>query len=295
MSVRDVLHQARAKVFNPYAAYVRMLQSIPRLPKEYAHVATPCQPSENSLDIVTVAFNVPEIIAKQIEMVQKYVTDTNYTHIIADNSTDLKARIKIEEICKTGGVKYVPVPAIIDKLISSRLFNFGLSHGAALNWTLSNVIAQRQPTYLALLDHDLFPISRYGIVAQLGDHDFYGVSRIREKGWYLWPGFSVFKYAVLRQNHACFLPCSYHGEYLDAGGSNYERIYSHYDLLSQRFAQVETTRVQVTPGLTSPNDIYHADCAQRIDKAWIHLINGSNYAHLEGKEKMVMMGLKKFQ
>ena len=71
------------------------------------------------------------------------------------------------------------------------------------------------------------------------------------------------------------------------------KLYQHYQREEQRFAEVQTVRIQKTKGLLSANDIYHADCIQRIDNAWIHIINGSNYAKLKGKEKMVKRVLEK--
>ncbi len=295
MSILTLAHRLRHHLFNPYASYVRLLQRIGSLPQEIEGYAVPCTQSTAQIDILTVAFNVPELIEKQIEMVRKYVTDEHCTHIVADNSTSPEARQRIREICRQGGVVYLPIPPIIDKLISSRLFNYGLSHGAALNWTVSRLIARRRPEFLVLLDHDLFPIAPYSFRQAVEGRDFYGVARLKQRGWYVWPGFCVFRYAALAVSRPCFLPCVYQGEYLDAGGSNCERFFSRYDMMEQRFAKVETARVQKTAGLRNNNEVYHADCIQRIDEAWIHLINGSNYAHLKGKEMMVRKGLEKFR
>ncbi len=161
MSMLSLAHRVRHYLFNPYANYVRCLQHIGSLPEEIEDYAVPCDGSTAHIDILTVAFNVPELIGKQIEMVRKYVKDEHYTYIVADNSTSQEKRKKIREICQSNGVIYLPIPPIIDKLISSKLFNYGLSHGAALNWAVSRLIARRRPEFLVLLDHDLFPIEPY--------------------------------------------------------------------------------------------------------------------------------------
>ena len=49
------------------------------------------------------------------------------------------------------------------------------------------------------------------------------------------------------------------------------------------FLHTKTYRIKKTQELKSYNDIYHGDCIQIIDNAWLHIINGSNYAHINGK------------
>lgn len=41
------------------------------------------------------------------------------------------------------------------------------------------------------------------------------------------------------------------------------------------------------PELSTDNDIHPGDCVQPIDHTWLHLINGSNYAKIPGKEQLV--------
>jgi hypothetical protein len=127
---------------------------------------------------------------------------------------------------------------------------------------------------------------------KLGNDDFYGVARVRGKGWYLWPGYSIFKTEPLMKVGADFLPLYVEGCYLDTGGANYPRLYSKYDKDQVRFVPVRTFRIQKTEGLRASNDIYHLDCVQRVDNAWVHIINGSNCSRIKGKEEMVRNFLK---
>lgn len=234
--------------------------------------------------IITIAYNEENLIRKQIELVRRFVKDADYHHVIVDNSTKRKKRKQIRILCQENGIEYVPVPRYINRLISTRLFWFGISHGAALNWMFYKFLIYRKPERFALLDHDLFPIKDCNLTEALGDKDFYGVKRDRGTGWYLWPGYSIFKFDVLSSKKVNFLPMMVKGSFLDSGGANYQAIYKNYDINDVVFAVDKTYRIKNTQDLI---DVYHGDCIQIIDTSWLHIINGSNYARVKGKEKSV--------
>lgn len=268
-------------VFNRHSKYVWMLSHIGSKPKAYL-------PSDQKeLYVITVAYNHVRLIEKQIELVKQHVTDKAYLHVIVDNSPNKKARQQIKEICKREQVGYVPVPVFIDKLICHRIFGNGISHGAALNWMFYHFLEQHKPVRFALIDHDVFPMEDYSFVDKLSERDFYGVARVMKDGWYVWPGWCIFKYDALSNCKTNFLPYYLKESYLDSGGGNYPRFYGRYDLKDIEFAPVETKRIRHSKGLTAYNDIYHGDCVQLIDSKWLHFINGSNCAKIPGKEKLV--------
>lgn len=239
------------------------------------------------LFIITVAYNHVRLIEKQIELVRRHVADKYYQHVIVDNSPNKKVRKQIEEVCFKERVVYVSVPCIIDKLICHKIFGNGVSHGAALNWMFYFFLKQQKPVRFALIDHDVFPMEDYSFIDKLGERDLYGVERIREHGWYLWPGWCIIKYDAISDCCPNFLPYYLNDCYLDSGGGNYPRFYGRYDLKDIEFPPVVTRRIRHTKGLTDYNDIYHGDCVQLIDGKWLHFINGSNCAKIPGKEKLV--------
>lgn len=243
--------------------------------------------SQNDLFIITVAYNHVRLIEKQIELVKRYVTDKNYRHIIVDNSPKRSVRQDIKEVCKKEGVDYVEVPIYLEKMISHRIWGNGISHGIALNWMYYHVIRPNKPKCFALLDHDVFPLKEYSLTNSLGEREFFGVERNFGVGWYLWPGWCVFRFDAIDQFQPNFLPVYINDVYLDTGGGNFRRIFNHFQLDGIGFPQVITKRVKKTEGLHTHYDIYHSDCLQYIDNAWLHIINGSNYAHTPGKEAFV--------
>ena len=268
-------------VFNQHRKYVWFLSRIGR------KVNTDLPAGGSDLYVITVAYNHVRLIEKQIELVKRHLKDKNYLHVVVDNSPNKKARQRIKEVCEREQVGYVPVPMFIDKLICHRLFGNGISHGAALNWMFYYFLKQRKPVRFALIDHDVFPLEDYSFIDKLGERDFYGVERIQESGWYLWPGWCIFRFDAFSDCNPNFLPYYLKESYLDAGGGNYPRFYGRYDWKTVGFAPVVTKRIRRSKGLTAYNDIYHGDCIQLIDHKWLHIINGSNCAKIPGKEKLV--------
>ena len=247
----------------------------------------PLSMTGGNLFIITIAYNHVKLIEKQIELVKRFGRDDDYRHVIVDNSPKRRVRKQIKQICAREGVDYVCVPRYIDKLISHKLFGNGLSHGAAINWMFYHVLKYNQPESFALLDHDVLPLKDFSLRELLHSRDFYGVERNKGIGWYLWPGWSIFRYNIVEKCKPNFLPEFVDGTYLDSGGGNYERLYSKYSLDTISFPKVVTKRVRKTEGLSRNDEIYHGDCLQYIGHTWLHIINGSNCAHIPGKEKYV--------
>lgn len=287
----NTLRYIQRKVFNPYCKYVDFLS---RLGNNIPLHESELKVSRTEMYVVTIAYNDERLIRKQIEAVKTFITDEHYKHIIVDNSPTPQKRKLIREVCQEYSIDYIPVPLYIHRLISTRLFWCGISHGAALNWMFYKFLIYRGPVHFALLDHDIFPTKPYSLTEALGDKPFYGVKRDRGDGWYLWPGFSIFNFEILARIRPNFLPLMTKKSFLDAGGSIYPQLYKQYEIANVTFADDKTFRIKNTAGL---KDVYHGDCIQMIDNAWLHLINGSNYAHVKGKEETITQFLagKPFQ
>lgn len=237
--------------------------------------------------IVTVAFNEEELIRKQAQLIREHVTDSDYQHIVIDNSSDKTKRERIMKVCMEEYLEYVATPAYLHKLTLPSIFWDGMSHGAALNWAFYHVINPIKPECFTIVDHDLLPFSDINLTERIGRRNYIGVEQTRENGWYLWPGFSIFNYEYIAKQEPNFLPVYVKSCYFDAGGGNYLRFYKRQDPTSMEFIPVKTYRIKRTNELKSYNDIYHGDCIQIIDNSWLHAINGSNYAHIKGKGQTV--------
>ena len=276
-----MIRALKHRIFNLHRKYVWLLSRIGRK----VNINIPAEGSE--LYVITVAYNHVRLIENQIELVKRHVRDNNYLHVVVDNSPDKSTRKQIKNVCEREQVEYVPVPLYIDRLIYNRIFGYGLSHGAALNWMFYHFLMPRQPLFFVLLDHDIFPMEDYSFIDKLGERDLYGVERVMKDGWYLWPGWCVFRYDAISDCQPNFLPYYLKESYLDSGGGNFPWFYGRYDLKTIEFPPVVTRRIRHSKGLTVNDAIYHGDCVQLIDHAWLHFINGSNYAKIPGKEKLV--------
>lgn len=237
--------------------------------------------------LVTIAFNHEELIKKQIEMVKHHIKNAPYHHIIVDNSSDNSKRKAIKAVCDSMEVEYFATPRYFTWLTWNALFSPSYSHGAALNWAYYHIIQSSKPKHFVLLDHDIIPIKPFDFIDALGPQDFYGLDRLRECGWYLWPGWCIFRFDAIADKKVDFSPVYIKHAYLDAGGRNFLSIFCNYYRTDLRFANPETKRIRFNTPLQTQDDVYHGDCIQIIDNSWMHIINGSNYARIPGKENLV--------
>lgn len=265
-----------------YARY-RFLPSGP-----FRRKGLPSLPSRPDLLLVTVAFNRADMIDRQLEMVRQQVKEENCCHLVVDNSPDPHKRKAIREVCRRHGAAYAAVPHGVFPFLARRFTLCSMSHAFALNWAYYRIVRRVRPKFFALLDHDIFPISPCRM-ADLPDFlDIYGVRRTRGNGslWYLWPGWTVFRFSAVDPLHPDFCPTFQGKVYLDTGGGNYRRICRRIDPSRVRFAPDRFFRLSDDESI-SQEDLYYGWCVEGVDRAWLHLINGSDYKGLGTKEEML--------
>jgi len=221
--------------------------------------------------VLTVAFNKPNLIKQQYKLLKKYVQD-DFEYVVIDNSTVSDASNTIQIFCKK------------NKIVYYRLLNNpapehpSQSHGYALNWSVKNLLNNKVKN-LAYLDHDIFPYKKYSFSSAIAKQPFYGVRQTKNKAWYLWPGFCIFNLDKVEIKKINFLPMPG----LDTGGSMWPDIYKKHNLRKLKFAKVENNFIG--KGKNKQKNGY-----QIVDNAWVHLINGSNWAkvgNMSEKEKIL--------
>ena len=233
--------------------------------------------------LLTVAFNDERLIEKQIEQIRLMIKDSDYQYVVADNSLNRKKREAIKEVCMQQGIDYIRIPYLMTLLFH---YQIAVSHGAALNWIYYHYLREKRPMRFSLLDHDIFPVRDFNMTTTLGLRDFYGVSRMKDEEWYLWPGFCIYNFDTF-PTEPDFLPRYTKKNFLDTGGGNYRKFYCKYSLKDVAFPEVRTIRIKNSKELVRRCDIYHSDYVQIVDDAWLHLINGSNYANIKGKDDVI--------
>lgn len=265
-------------IFNLYSRIAFLFSTIQVYHKRQENEMVRC-----GMLLLTVAFNDERLIEKQIEQIRLMIKDSDYQHVVADNSLNRKKRRLIKEACMQQGIEYIQIPYLITLLFH---YQIAVSHGAALNWIYYHYLREKRPKRFSFLDHDIFPVRDFNMTLTLGQRDFYGVSRIKDEEWYLWPGFCIFNYEEFTTKPD-FLPRYTNKNFLDTGGGNYQRFYCRYDLKDVAFPKVKTIRIKNSKELVRWCDIYHSDFVQIVDDAWLHLINGSNYAKIKGKDDII--------
>ena len=247
--------------------------------------------------LLTIAFNKPDLIDKQAEQISLNVKDQDYRYIVVDNSTDKAARAEIKEVCQRRGVEYIAVPRGLFQNLSKRLSLFSISHGFALNWLYYRIIRKIKPEFFAFLDHDIFPIVPCTVADLKPEEDFYGMPKRRGtklQYWFMWPGWSVYRFKTIDAFHPDFNPAFLGKTYLDTGGANYSRIYSKYDASRLRFAPLRPYRLRKDDSL-SIEEMYYGWTVEIVDNAWLHLVNGSDYRGYGTKHKMVKACLQNIE
>ena len=265
-------------IFNLYSRIAFLFSTIQVFNKRQENEKRRCE-----MLLLTVAFNDERLIEKQIEQIKSMIKDTDYQHVVVDNSLNKKKRGAIKAVCKQYGIEYIQIPYLITLLCH---YQIAVSHGVALNWLYYHYLREKRPMRFSLLDHDIFPVRDFNMTRILGQRDFYGVSRIKEGEWYLWPGFCIYNFDTFPTDPD-FLPRYTKKNFLDTGGGNYRKFYCKYSLKDVAFPEVRTIRIKNSKELVRRCDIYHSDYVQIVDDTWLHLINGSNYANIKGKDEVI--------
>lgn len=244
--------KAQFKLYQYYNYPIKRLISNQLMTKELS--------DNNLVDIVSIAFNNPLVIEYQIKFIKKNIQN-HYCYLVADNSTDDKAKAKIRELCLNNQVSYCELPPN-NPYKGTKSSD---SHGIALNWIYINYIKVRKPRYFGFIDHDIFPVEQINIADLISPAGLWGVVEEREKIWYLWPGLSFFDFSLLKGKNIDFLP----GDGGDTGAKNWKSLYSQIDKSSVKNPQVHLENLREGGDKQS-------DVVQFIGN-WIHTINASEW------------------
>jgi len=207
---------------------------------------------KNKNIISIVAFNVPDLIDWNLEVGKYYIKNVNF--IVFDNSSDAKARKKIEQICKNREVPYLALP-------SNKVKHPSRSHGTALNWIYHKVIKVIEPNIFGFIDHDNFPIDFIDLNEMLLEQAFYGVLKESKWSWNLWAGFSFYRFEKVKDIALNFLNDRPNG--LDTGGRNWGVLYKNYLKNNLKFPSYIKIKLKNHTG----EIIFNVD---NIDNKWIH-------------------------
>lgn len=234
-----------------------------------------CYSKQNSkLLIITVVYNRADMVAHQLRLLPKYLTDP-FQHIVVDNSRDNSARKSVAQLCEHYQVGYVSLP----KNFYTHASN---SHGLALNWIYQHLIKAFNPDYFGFLDHDIFPIRSHSILEHLITQPIYGQKDTRKNVWYLWPGFSFYQTSLLENIHVNFKPGMINDTMVDTGGQ--VQVIHLVDKKHLLFAVEHQTSVQ-------KGHVPHQHNVEwlKIDEVvtWFHCIGAGHWKDATLKERVI--------
>lgn len=219
------------------------------LPARVAPPASLLRALKDRRVLVSIAFSDPQSIEWQTQLIRLYVGDI--VHIVADNSSDDSKAAQIASVCAEQNIPYLRLPANPWHAPSR-------SHGLALNWVWRNLIRPGAPKTFGFLDDDIYPTAASDPFAALATQDWFGVVRPeyvppgkpepmgRPMRWFLWAGFSMFRFAGVRDKPLDFSQDWF--QRLDTGGANWEVLYRHTP--RSQVAEQETLFVPFRDGLT---------------------------------------------
>ncbi|MEN9913141.1 MAG: hypothetical protein RLY66_549 [Candidatus Parcubacteria bacterium] len=230
---------------------------------------------KNIIDIATVAFNKPEVIQWQIDLIKKNIRDP-YFYTVFDNSNDPKKADEIQRVCADEQVAYVKLPK--NHLTRSS------SHGSSLNWIHRNYFQKRKASYFTFLDHDIFPIKETRLINILDTQSIYGLLQERKNGlWYLWAGFCSFK-ADAVPTKLNFLDGKIGAIGVDTGGMNWDPIYSKYQKKHIVFPPSKLEKIHESMSPTTIVNDHSLDMIEYIGD-WLHLYGSSGWKTVRDQEE----------
>ena len=238
LRLRPLLHHMKTR------QYRALDNAFRALPTRAGDIASLIPVLKGRKVLVAVAFTDPQTVAWQAPLVKLYVPDATY--IVADNTPNDRQAAAIAEVAREFSVPYLRLPANPTNVPSR-------SHGLALNWIWHNLIRPGEPEAFGFLDDDMFPTAPHDPFWALGHQDFFGVIRpgvstrsVDAAGrWFLWAGFSMFRFAGVRGKPLDFSQDWFLG--LDTGGGNWDVLYRHVDRAAIR--EQETVFVPFREGL----------------------------------------------
>lgn len=220
--------------------------------------------NKDLVDILAIAFNNYEVIKYQYLLLKKNFLD-DYIYTVADNSTDEGISKKIYDFCNKNKIPYCKLKKQNIKNMPSE------SHAMAMNFMYYNYLKPREAEYIAILDHDIFPIKTYSVKKILDKQLLYGKLQDFPKIKYLWPGFTFFKRSLIKNKRLNFM--TYWVFNGDSGASNYKILYKDYFKKNKNLKFASAERINILGGDDVQNDMYSV-----IDGKWIHMINAGNWS-----------------
>lgn len=121
------------------------------------------------ISVICTTFNQPDFLEYQYKLSKKFIED-EFEFFVYDNSTNSNLENKFKNICQGNNIRYFKVPSNGGN--PSQRAGFSLNYALDHNYDYYN-------NNIAVLDSDLFPISKINFSKHLKNVDIYGRGQIR--------------------------------------------------------------------------------------------------------------------
>lgn len=210
--------------------------------------------------IVIITYNQPELLVKQLELLQRFCKD-EHDVVIVDNSTKPQAIIDIRYHARK--CKHV---------IRAKAATADASESHAFAANLSVTKYADQYDYLFWLDHDCFPFKPFSVVETLGSKTLAGLAQAKHET-YFWPGCFMVKTSEVKGID--FSPSTG----LDTGGNTYKLIKEQGLDNCEFFSEIH----EQNPYFNKTRYNFYSVIAD----TFLHFIAGSDWANVGHNEERI--------
>jgi hypothetical protein len=221
------------------------------------------------VSVIVVAFNKPEFIKLQYDLLSKYMSDV-FEFYVYNNSNNPITSKNIEEECNRYGIEYISVPQSIFNS-SDVSYRAGKSLDYAIH---HNMNTYTDSTHLMILDSDMFLIKPFSMVEYMGHFDLMGIYQQRGHVFYYTNQLMFVDNCKVKNfdTETKFLPGIIDGQATDCGGYLYTYI-NRYGILHGN------VRDNVHSGTLKSEDIPNIDIEfAPYFQTEIEMMNGTNFA-----------------
>lgn len=218
------------------------------------------------LGIVIITYNVPSLITRQIELINRFCKD-EFEIIIIDNSTSQQAANSIKYHALQSKCRYIRTKATSH--------NGSESHAFAANFSYQTLRGEFD--FMFYMDHDLFPVKEFSVKNILEIKMFAGIPQEKSKT-YFWPGCFMIDNRSIDQSIVDFSVSNKLG--LDTGGNLYKLIEEYGVLYCEFFDEVHVQNPDF-------NKSFYNFYSLINNGMFLHMINGSNWNNASDNEERI--------
>jgi hypothetical protein len=173
------------------------------------------------VSVIVVAFNKPEFIKLQYDLLIKYLSD-RFEFYVYNNSNNAGVSKNIEDECNRHGINHIFVPQSIFKS-SDVSYRAGKSLDYAIH---HNMNTYTDNTHLMILDSDMFLVKPFNMVNYMGHFDLMGIYQQRGHVFYYTNQLMFVDISKVKNfdTETKFLPGIIDGQPTDCGGYLYNYI-----------------------------------------------------------------------